>query len=136
MKSLVSGMALVAAAALTAPLAAQQHAAPQAAHAPGGHAPGAMAPAMAAHVHRMDSLGARLDTAVARMNRATGEARTPAMQDVLRELVAAHKEMLSHMGEMASHHPMGDNAGMSAPMMHQHPAPAAARPDSAGPPRK
>ena len=127
MKSLVTGMVLVAAAALTAPLAAQQDpATPQRAH-----AAGAMAPAMAAHMHAMDSLAARLDTAVARMNRATGDARTTAMQDVLRELVAAHKEMHTHMAGMSSHRPMADSAGMRTPMQHQHPMPGAARPDSA-----
>lgn len=131
MKSLVTGMALAAAVTLTGRLDAQQHAAPQ-----GGHPAGAMAPPMAAHVQRMATLDARLDSAVARMNRATGDARTGAMQDVLRELVAAHKEMMGHMGEMASHHPMPDSAGTRAPMLHQHPMPAAARPDSTSRPRK
>lgn len=129
MKSLVTGFVLAAATVAAGPLAAQQHPAPQ-----GGHAPGAMAPAMAAHMHAMDSLGARLDTAVARMNRATGDARTPAMQDVLRELVAAHKAMHAHMSEMASHHPMADSTRM--PMQHQHPMPGAAKPDSASRPRR
>jgi uncharacterized protein (DUF4415 family) len=125
-------MVLTSAVALAAPLGAQQHPAtpqrPQAA--------GAMMPAMASHMHTMDSLSARLDTAVARMNRATGEARTTAMQDVLRELVAAQKAMHTHMSEMASHHQMGDSAGMRAPMQHQHPTPGAARPDSASRPRR
>ena len=125
MKSLVTGMMLAAAGALIAPLQAQQHPAPQGAHAaPGGHAAGAMAPAMATHMHMMDSLGARMDTAIALMNRATGEARTPAMQEVLRELVAAHKAMLLHMREMASHHPMADSA---ASPRNAAPAPDARR---------
>ena len=127
MKSLRAVLALVGA-ALTTPLAAQQHPAP----AP-GHAPGAGMAAIAAHMHTMDSLGVRLDTAVARMNRAAGDARTAAMQDVLRELVAAHKAMHAHMSQMAGHHPMGDSAGMQPRM--PRPAPGAVRPDSARPRR-
>lgn len=138
MKSLVTGMVLTAAAALTAPLDAQQHPAT-----PQPHTAGARAPAMA-HMHTMDSLGARLDSAVARMNRATGEARTPAMQDVLRELATAHRAMRTHMTEMhrhmsemmATHHPMADSAAMRTPMQHQHPTPDAARPDSVSRPRR
>ena len=131
MKALSITGLLLAGAAITTPVAGQQHAAPER-----GNAAGAMKPAMTAHMQAMDSLGARLDSAVARMNRATGDARTPAMQDVLRELVAAHKGMHAHMREMASHHPMADSAGMRAPMQHQHPTPGAARPDSAGRPRR
>jgi hypothetical protein len=131
MKAFVTGV-VVAGAAFTAPLAAQLHPAPS----ERPHVAGAMAPDMAAHMHMMDSLGARLDTAVARMNRATGEASTPAMQDVLRELVAAHKMMHMHMREMAGHRSMADSAGMRAPMQHQHPTPGAVRRDSAGPPRR
>jgi len=131
MKAFVTGV-VVAGVTFAAPLAAQQH--PAASERP--HVAGAMAPGMAAHMHTMDSLGARLDTAVARMNRATGEARTPAMQDVLRELVAAHKMMHMHMREMAGHHSMADSAGMRGTMQHQHPVPGAVRRDSAGPPRR
>lgn len=131
MKVLTPGILLVAATALAAPLQGQQHPAPHS-----GHAPGAMAPGMAEHMRAMDSLGARLDTAVARMNRATGEARTPAMQDVLRELVAAHKEMHSHMSMMAGHHAPGDSAAGRASMPHQHQTPAAGKPDSANRPRR
>ena len=127
MKSLRALLVLAGAAAST-PLAAQQHPAPAA-----GHSAGAGMPAMAAHMHTMDSLSARLDTAVARMNRATGDARTTAMQDVLRELVAAHKEMHAHMGAMASHHPA---EGAAMPMQHQHAMPGAARPDSAARPKR
>ena len=132
MKSPVTGTVLVAAAALATPLAAQQH--PVTPQRP--HAGGAMAPAMATHMHAMDSLGVRLDSAVSRMNRATGDARTTAMQEVLRELVTAHKAMHTHMSEMASHHPMADSAGMRAPSMHQHKMPGAVRPDSMTRPRR
>jgi uncharacterized protein (DUF4415 family) len=130
MKTLLTGLVL-AGAAFTTPLAAQQHPVPAA-----GHAAGAGMPAMSAHMHTMDSLSARLDTAVARMNRATGEARTSAMQDVLRELVAAHRQMHAHMSMMASHHPMGDSVAARSSTPHQHQTPPAARPDSAGRPRK
>ena len=67
------------------------------------------------------------------MNRAAGDARTAAMQDVLRELVAAHKAMHAHMSQMASHHPMGDSAGMQPRM--PRPAPGAIRPGPARPRR-
>jgi hypothetical protein len=122
-------MLVMVATAFPIPLVAQQQPAPAA-----GHAPGAGMHAMAAHMHAMDSLGARLDTAVARMNRATGDARTAAMQDVLRELVASHKEMHAHMAGMASHHAMGDSAGMQHQM--PRPMPGAARPDSTMTPRR
>jgi hypothetical protein len=134
MKLFVAGATLTAVMALTPRLDAQQHSMPPGAQGQAAHAVGAMAPPMAAHMHTMDSLGARLDTAVARMNRAAGDARTAAMQDVLRELVAAHKEMHAHMSQMASQHAMGDSAGMQPRIPRT--MPGAARPDSAARPRR
>ncbi len=116
---------LVAAAlALTAPLAAQQP----------GHAP-AKPHAQASGMMRMDmrmmdSLDARLDSAMARMNRSSGDARVAAMADALNALVAGHKAMHAHMREMGGG--MGGMPGMAHPMPAMaHPMPGMGRPDSA-----
>ena len=130
MKTPLAPIAVAAAISLTGPLAAQQHP-----HPGPGAAARQMAAHMAAHMQMMDSLEARLDSAVARMNRASGEARTPAMQDLLRELVAGHKAMHAHMREMASHHPMADST-QTHPQPMQHQMPGAVRPDSAARPRR
>lgn len=55
---------------------------------------------MAAHMQMMDSLNARLDTLVSRMNRATGNPKVTAMADVINELVAQRKVMQHHMRQM------------------------------------
>ena len=52
----------------------------------------------------MDSLNARLDSLVGRMNRATGEAKVAAMADVLNELVAQRRGMQARMGDMIQAH--------------------------------
>jgi hypothetical protein len=70
---------------------------------------------MAAHMKMMDSLNARLDTLVSRMNRATGDRKLTAMADVINELVAQRKVMHEHMRQM-----MESRKGM----MHRRGAPA------------
>jgi hypothetical protein len=52
----------------------------------------------------MDSLNTRLDSLVARMNAATGEAKVPAMADVINELVAQRRAMHTRMGGMMDSH--------------------------------
>lgn len=133
------GVALVATLAYTAPLAAQQPAPAPAK--PGAAAPakaGAPAPGMMmTHMRQMDSLQVRLDSAAARMNRSTGEARVAAMADVLNALVAEHKMMHAHMQEMSSHMgAMGGMAPMARPKPMAQPMPGMARPDSAPRPPK
>jgi DNA-binding FrmR family transcriptional regulator len=72
----------------------------------------------------MDSLNARLDTLVSRMNRATGNKKVTAMADVINQLVAQRKAMQEHMREM-----MQSRGGMRMHMM-EAPAPVEARPSS------
>jgi hypothetical protein len=96
------GIATALAMACTSGLAAQQ---------PGGHpGPGPrhgtdsagarMHMMMHQHAREMDSLDARLDSLVNRMNRSTGNARMEAMAAVLTELVAQRRAMRTHHREM------------------------------------
>jgi uncharacterized coiled-coil protein SlyX len=101
----------VSAVALTAQvLFAQQPGPPQ----PPDQRPGMSR--MAEHTRMMDSLNARLDTLVNRMNRASGNRKVTAMADVLNELVAQRKTMQEHMRQMMESrqgmmmHMMGDSA--------------------------
>jgi len=55
---------------------------------------------MGAQLQMIDSLNARLDTLVSRMNRATGNSKVTAMADVINELVAQRKGMHEHMRQM------------------------------------
>ena len=48
----------------------------------------------------MDSMNARLDTLLGRMNRASGNAKVPAMAQVINELVAQRRVMQKHMHQM------------------------------------
>ena len=86
-------------------------------------------PRIADQGRTMDSLNTRLDSLVARMNRATGTQKVAAMADVINELVVQRKEMQGHMRQM-----MGKREGMmdmmddSAPASLGIPAPG---PDSA-----
>ena len=79
-------------------LAAQQPTAPQ----QPDRRPGGMtgASGMAAQMQKMDSLNARVDTLVSRMNRATGNSKVTAMAAVINELVAQRKLMQEHMRQM------------------------------------
>jgi hypothetical protein len=79
-------------------LAAQQPTAPQ----QPDRRPGGMAGAsgMTAQMQMMDSLNARLDTLVGRMNRAAGNSKMTAMAAVLNELVVQRKVMQEHMRQM------------------------------------
>ena len=130
----ISGFAaaLVAAIAVAAPLAAQQPrvAAPKA----GAPKAGTPAPKMMVDMKGMDSLEIRLDSAVALMNRSTGDAKTAAMADVLNALVAHHKAMHAHMQDMQGH--MGAMPGMGPMKPRQHAMPGMARPDSGARPPK
>ena len=76
--------------------------------------PGAMTDtaAMAEHMRMMDSLNARLDTLVKRMNGSTGNKKVTAMADVINELVAQRKAMQEHMRQM-----MQSRQGMMMHMM-------------------
>jgi TolA-binding protein len=55
---------------------------------------------MAAQMQIRDSLNARLDTLVSRMNKATGNSKVTAMAAVINELVAQRKVMQEHMRQM------------------------------------
>ena len=133
------GAALIAALVVAAPLSAQQPAPPA--------KMGPPAAGMKMDMKRMDSMDARLDSAVARMNRTTGDARVTAMADVINALVAEHRMMHAHMQQMMGEH-MGGMPGMQHPapgqpmrgMMHPDsghaPMPGMARPDSAARPRR
>jgi hypothetical protein len=55
---------------------------------------------MAAQMQMRDSLNARLDTLVSRMNKATGNSKVTAMAAVINELVAQRKMMQEHMRRM------------------------------------
>ena len=99
-------------------LAAQQPTAPP----QPGRRPGGMAGAsgMAAQMQMMDSLNARLDTLVSRMNRATGNSKVTAMAAVINELVAQRKVMQEHMRQMMESrqgvmHMMGEPAAGARP---------------------
>jgi hypothetical protein len=95
-------------------LAAQQPAPPR----PGHRTGGAMAESgMGMRVQMMDSLNARLDTLVSRMNAATGNRKVAAMADVINELVAQRRRMQEHMHRM-----MQSREGMMR-MMHDSSAP-------------
>lgn len=103
-------------------LAAQQPTAPQ----QPDRRPGGMtgASGMAAQMQMMDSLNARLDTLVSRMNRATGNGKVTAMAAVINEVVAQRKVMQEHMRQM-----MESGEGMMPMMMPMMKEPAAgARP--------
>ena len=82
---------------VTQVLAAQQPSPPQA---PDHRRGGMMSAGMAEQMHMMDSLNARLDTLVSRMNRATGSRKVTAMAEVINELVAQRKVMHAHMRQM------------------------------------
>jgi len=117
--------AAAAALALSAQVsAAQQPGPPQ----PPDRRPGGMTgmSGMAEHMRMMDSLNARLDTLVSRMNRATGNRKVTAMADVINELVAQRKAMHEHMREM-----MQSRQGMMMHMMGE-PAPPQGRPPRSG----
>ena len=121
----ISATALVAAFGLAAPLSAQGTG--QAPSQPAGQAS-----SMMEHMRRMDSLESHLDTAVAMMNRTTGEARVKAMTEALNTLVAERKAMHTHMHEMQSHEGGAKGDGHAgAAKTHEHQAPAAVRPDTA-----
>ncbi len=84
-------------------VAAQQPAPPRNPH----RQPGAMmGPGMAPGMRMMDSLNARLDTLLSRMNRATGDRKITAMADVINELVGQRRAMHEHMRGMMEP-PMG-----------------------------
>ena len=134
------GAALVAALAVAAPLSAQQPA-PAAKMGP-------PAAGMQMDMKMMDSMNARLDSAVARMNRTAGDARVSAMADVINALVAEHRMMHAHMHQQMMGGQMGGMPAMGHPMpgqpmrgmMHpdsgHRPMPGMARPDSAARPKK
>ena len=112
----IATIAALAALALSAQVsAAQQPGPPQ----PPDQRPGT--PGMAAQMQMMDSLNARLDTLLSRMNRATGNRKVAAMADVINELVAQRKMMQQHMRQM-----MESRQGMMMHMMGE-PAPAEGR---------
>ena len=135
-----TGVALIAALVIAAPLSAQQPAPPAKMGPPA-------AEMMKMDMQMMDSMNARLDSAVARMNRTSGDARVTAMADVINALVAEHRMMHAHMQQMMGEH-MGGMPGMQHPapgqpmrgMMHpdsgRAPMPGMARPDSAARPRR
>ena len=77
-----------------------------------------------AHVRMMDSLDARLDTLVSRMNRAKGDRKVTAMADVINELVTQRKATHAHMRQMMeSRQGMMPRMGTSAPGAKSAPAP-------------
>jgi predicted phosphoribosyltransferase len=55
---------------------------------------------MAAQMQMMDSLDARFDTLVSRMNGATGNSKVTAMAAVINDLVAQRKVMQEYMRQM------------------------------------
>jgi hypothetical protein len=94
----VLGVALAATVAWTSGLAAQQ---------PGGHSghggprgSDSAAAMMQRHGREMDSLDARLDSLMTRMNRSTGAARVDAMAAAITELVAQRRTMHAHHRDM------------------------------------
>jgi uncharacterized coiled-coil protein SlyX len=107
--------AALAALALSASSAATQQPTPP--QRPDRQPSGMMVPdGMAARMHMMDSLNARLDTLVSRMNRATGNRKVTAMAEVINELVAQRKAMHEHMRRM-----MESRKGVM-PMRNESPA--------------
>jgi hypothetical protein len=75
---------------------------------------------MAAQMQMRDSLNARLDTLVSRMNKATGNSKVTAMAAVINELVAQRKMMQEHMRQMMeprekTMHMMKEPAGATSP---------------------
>jgi uncharacterized coiled-coil protein SlyX len=78
---------------------------------------------MAMQMQRMDSLNARLDTLVIRMNRASGSRKVTAMADVINELVAQRKVMQDQMRQMMeSREGMMHMMGQPAPSVGPPPA--------------
>ena len=75
----------------------------------------------------MDSLNTRLDSLVARMNRASGDRKVAAMAEVINEMVAQRREMQERMHKM-----MGGREGMMNMMADSAPVRpgAGARADS------
>jgi hypothetical protein len=79
---------------------------------------------MAAQMQMRDSLNARLDTLVSRMNKATGNSKVTAMAAVINELVAQRKVMQEHMRQMMeSREGAGMMRMMKEPAGGEHPAP-------------
>ncbi|HEX3274671.1 MAG TPA: hypothetical protein VHR43_07440 [Gemmatimonadales bacterium] len=107
-----------------ASLAAQQPA-PASPH-PSPHGAPAMhdSSVMAYHRRMSDSLNARLDTLVSRMNKATGDRKVAAMADVINELVGQRRAMQAEMHRM-----MESPDGMRR--MHGRPWSDSTRADSA-----
>ena len=147
MRISVFGTALVATVALAASLSAQQPAPPAK---PAPPAAGMKMGMPKMDMQMMDSMHARLDSAVARMNRTTGDARESAMADVINALVSEQRMMHAHMQQMMGEH-MGGMSGMGAMgdpapgqpmrgMMHPDSGrasmPGMARPDSVAKPRE
>jgi hypothetical protein len=94
--------------------------------------PGASAMA-AQQMQMMDSLNARLDTLVSRMNRATGNRKVTAMADVINELVAQRKVMQDRMRQlMESREGMMHMMGRPAPAGRPAPTPDSTSADTAG----
>ncbi|HEY7479905.1 MAG TPA: hypothetical protein VH680_05280 [Gemmatimonadales bacterium] len=107
--------AVLAAFALGAPIVAAQQPTPP--HGPDRqHGHMMDAEGMAARMQLMDSLNARLDTLVSRMNRATGNRKVTAMAEVINELVAQRQAMHERMRRM-----MKSRKGMK-PMTNEPPA--------------
>ena len=75
-------------------------------------------PGMADQMQMMDSLNTRLDSLVARMNRATGGRKVAAMAEVINEMVAQRKVMQERMHQM-----MGGRDGMMQRMADSAPVP-------------
>jgi hypothetical protein len=109
-----STMMAVAALVFSAPMATAQQ--PTNPHPPGhGQARPMGRMEMADHMRAMDSLNARLDTLVSRMNRATGNRKVAAMADVITELVAQRQAMHAQMRQMMqAHSGMQGHPGMNA----------------------
>jgi hypothetical protein len=102
-------------------LAAQQPTAPQQPDRPDGMKGKS---GMAARMQMMDSLNARVDTLVSRMNRATGNNKVTAMAAVINELVAQRKMMQEHMRQtMESREGMGMMRKMKEPAAGANPPP-------------
>ena len=76
----------------------------------------------AAQMQMMDSLDARFDTLVSRMNRATGNSKVTAMAAVINEMVAQRKAMQEHMRQMMEPRE-GMMHKMTEPAAEEHRAP-------------
>ena len=115
------GAALAALVLSAHTVAAQQPAPPQQ---PDRQPSGMTGPeGMAAQLQTMDSLNARLDTLVSRMNRATANRKVTAMADVINELVNQRKAMHEHMRQMESRKGMMPMMGKPAPERRPGPTP-------------